>query len=87
MDYSKLDAPLSAQLTLKSSDRTFPVFIRVSKDLGDQEQLYLKKMGIIIPGPKTRIFSANISDQFIDELSEQPWIRYIKLSTKLGLKG
>jgi hypothetical protein len=86
MDYSKIDAPLAAQLKSKDPDELFPVFISVSKDIGEQEQSFLKRIGIMSSVANMRIFSATIPSQAIDELSEQPWIRYIKLSTALQLK-
>jgi hypothetical protein len=84
MDYSKIDAPLAAQLKSKAPNEVFSIFIGASKDLGDPEHSYLRKFGINFPSANIpKVFSATVSAQAIDELSEQPWIRYLKLSTKL----
>ena len=76
MDYSKIDGPLAAQLNSKSSNEVFPVFISVNKILGEQEQSYLKRIGIVSSLTNVKIFSATLSSQVIVELSQQPWVHY-----------
>jgi hypothetical protein len=87
MNYAKVDAPLTAALKRKGMNKRFiPVFIGVKKGLGQTEIAHLQKSGITFDREIPEIFSATISQESISELSDQEWVRYLKLSSKLKLK-
>jgi hypothetical protein len=84
MNYTKVDAALAAALKRKDTNkRIIPVFVGVKKGLGQTEMTHLQKLGITFNREIPEIFSATISQESISELSDQPWVRYLKLSTRL----
>ena len=87
MNYNKVDAALSAALKSEETDKNFiPVFVGVNKGLGQNEKEYLQKLGLIFNKDIPEIITATISQQAISELSDQSWVRYLKLSTRLKPK-
>lgn len=87
MNYNKVDAALAAALRSEETDKSFiPVFVGVNKGLGQNEKEYLQKLGLIFNKNVPEIIPATISQEAISELSDQSWVRYVKLSTKLKPK-
>ena len=87
MNYNKVDAALAAALKSEETDKNFiPVFVGVNKGLGQNEKEYLQKLGLIFNKNVPEIITATISQQAISELSDQSWVRYLKLSTRLKPK-
>ena len=87
MNYNKVDAALAAALKSEETDKNFiPVFVGVNKGLGQNEKEYLQKLGLIFNKDIPEIITATISQQAISELSDQSWVRYVKLSTRLKPK-
>ncbi|HTH20714.1 MAG TPA: hypothetical protein VL854_00730 [Nitrososphaeraceae archaeon] len=87
MNYNKVDAALAAALKSEETDKNFiPVFVGVNKGLGQNEKEYLQKLGLIFNKDIPEIITATISQQAISELSDQSWVRYLKLSTRLKPK-
>ena len=85
MDYDKLDADLSAELdgVADSNAATLPVFIHTDQPPGPDEEALLKQLGVSGEIAGRDVLTANLSRAAIDELSRQPWVRYLKLSRKL----
>lgn len=84
MNYNKVDAALAAALKSEETDKNFiPVFVGVNKGLGQNEKEYLQKLGLIFNNDIPEIITATISQEAISELSDQSWVRYLKLSTRL----
>lgn len=84
MNYNKVDAALAAALKSEETDKNFiPVFVGVNKGLGQNEIEYLQKLGLIFNKDIPEIITATISQEAISELSDQSWVRYLKLSTRL----
>jgi len=87
MNYNKVDAALAAALKSEETDKNFiPVFVGVNKGLGQNEKEYLQKLGLIFNKDIPEIITATISREAISELSDQSWVRYLKLSTRLKPK-
>jgi hypothetical protein len=87
MNYNKVDAALAAALKSEETDENLiPIFVGVEKGLGQNEKKYLQKLGLIFNKGIPEIIPATISQEAISELSEQSWVRYLKLSTKLKPK-
>ena len=87
MNYNKVDAALAAALKSEETDKNFiPVFVGVNKGLGQNEKEYLQKSGLIFNKDIPEIITATISQEAISELSDQSWVRYVKLSTRLKPK-
>jgi hypothetical protein len=84
MNYNKVDAALAAALKSEETDKNLiPVFVGVNKGLGQNEKEYLQKLGLIFNKDIPEIITATISQEAISELSDQSWVRYLKLSTRL----
>ena len=87
MNYNKVDAALAAALRSEETDKNFiPVFVGVNKGLGQNEKEFLQKSGLIFNKDIPEIITATISQEAISELSDQSWVRYLKLSTRLKPK-
>jgi hypothetical protein len=87
MNYNKVDAALAAALKSEETDKNFiPVFVGVRKGLGQNEKKYLQKFGLVFNKGIPEIIPTTISQEAISDLSEQSWVRYLKLSTKLKPK-
>ena len=87
MNYNKVDAALAAALKSEETDKNLiPVFVGVKKGLGQNEKEYLQKLGLIFNKDIPEIITATISQEAISELSDQSWVRYVKLSTRLKPK-
>ena len=87
MNYNKVDAALAAALKSEETDKNLiPVFVGVNKGLGQNEKEYLQKLGLIFNKDIPEIITATISQEAISELSDQSWVRYLKLSTRLKPK-
>ena len=83
MDYSKIDAQLSANLKNASRSDKVPIFVYINKELGETEKKYLAKYGVYFSKSIPMVFPATLPIMAIDDLSQQPWIKYIKMSHKL----
>lgn len=87
MNFNKVDAPLAAAMMSEETDKNFiPVFVRVRKGLGQNEKIFLQKLGLAFNKDIPEIIPATISQEAISELSDQSWVLYLKLSTKLKPK-
>lgn len=88
MDYKKIDAALAG--TLKDADdpreRRFILFIKTFRVLSHDEANILKALGAK-GDVNDQLFTATLSLNEIDELSEYDWIQSIRLSRKLHFSG
>lgn len=90
MNYGKLDADLSAELEQAPADRNEPeflVFIETNRPVGPEEAGVLSRVGAAGDFVGQDLFSAALSFRAVDELSDQPWVRYLKLSRRLRPLG
>jgi hypothetical protein len=87
MDYAKIDAALAMALGDPESpdDRTLLVFIKMNTAPQGAEKSRLEEMGIKASSAGT--VTATVSPNDVDELSEMPSIRSIRLSRRLRLTG
>ena len=86
MDFSKLDADLSAELDQAPADPNEPVFsvyIQTNRRLGPAEAAVLNRVGVAGDFLGKDLFTATLSLRALDELSDQPWVAYLKLSRRL----
>jgi hypothetical protein len=92
MNYQKLDTALAIALNevkenerALSQERCLTVFIHIIADIDTTTvTAFLESLGISgVKGGKA-ILTATLSPNAISELSEQPWVQYLKLSQKLG---
>jgi hypothetical protein len=86
MDHAKLDAPLAAALAAapEPDARSLSVLVHVDPAAADHERL--ARMGVRGGGQRTAIRTATLSPAQIAELSDQPWVRQVRLSTPLRLQ-
>lgn len=95
MDFSKLDAALAGALDPQPREpREWPeamadpkllVFVHVQPD--DVDRRELTRLGVRAESITGNVATATLSPEQIDELSEQPWVRQIRLSQPLKLLG
>ncbi len=86
MDYQKLDAPLSMALkdVQNTDEPSLQVFIH-TKPVSNAESAALKNLGVSGVTSGEDAFTATLSLNAISQLSEQPWVQYVKLSQTLHL--
>ena len=86
MDYRKLDGALAAALedVEDTEEPTLGVFIHTSRPPDAVEATFLKKLGITATSGR-QVFTATLSTRSVAELSDQPWVSYLKFSRKLRL--
>jgi hypothetical protein len=88
MNYQKLDAALIAALEdmPESSARRWQVFVHTTRAPADEEAFLLERIGVTGSAGARRIFTATVSASDVAELSQQPWVQYMRLSRELDLK-
>lgn len=87
MDYQKIDAALAAALdeVKDPEERAISVFIHTEYAPRDAEAAFLEDLGVGGVTGERQVFTATLSPRAIGELSDQPWLRYMKLSRKLRI--
>lgn len=86
MDFSKLDADLAVELDQTPADPNEPaflVFVQTDRPLGPEEAAVFSRVGVAGDFLGRDLFTATLSLRAVDELSNQPWVRYLKLSRRL----
>ena len=86
VDFSKLDADLSAELDqtpANPDEPAFLVFVQTDRPLSQAEAAVLSRVGVAGNFVGRDLFTATLSPRAVDELSNQPWVRYLKLSRRL----
>jgi hypothetical protein len=89
MNYTKTGAALASALdhVTNPSARTLSVFVRTNRDPEPAEMDLLEAAGVNGVAPGRQVFTATLSAQEIDQLSEQSWVRSLELSRPLRLLG
>jgi hypothetical protein len=88
MDYHKLDTALTMKLNEieDPQQQSLKVFIHTNTAADTVEASdTLKDLGVPDVTPGKDVFTADLSPNAISQLSEQPWVQYIKLSQNLNL--
>jgi hypothetical protein len=87
MDYQKIDAALAAALkdVRDPEERVLGVFIHVAPAFGPAEAAFLERLGVSGVTAGRQVFTATLSARAVAELSDQPWVQYLRLSRKLRL--
>ncbi|WP_373526321.1 hypothetical protein [Nostoc sp.] len=87
MNYQKLDAALTAALNdvQNPEEPSLAVFIHTEPMLNSTPTAVLESLGISDVTSDKDIFTATLSLNAISHLSEQPWVKYLKLSQTLRL--
>jgi hypothetical protein len=85
MNYRKLDAALATALQQPPAphERALSVFIHTERPPAPGEAEILESNGVRAGAGGRCIFTAMLSPRAIDELSEQPWVRSLRLATQL----
>ncbi|MBW4505743.1 MAG: hypothetical protein KME64_04435 [Scytonematopsis contorta HA4267-MV1] len=85
MNYQKLDASLAMALNDVSNQQeaNLVVFIHTKAIPNAEAIAVLQSMGVSNISSDSDVFTATLSPNAISQLSEQPWVQYIKLSQKL----
>ncbi len=89
MDYQKMDAALAAALdeVRDPEERALSVFIHTAHAPVDAEAAFLEDLGVGGVTGGRQVFTATLSARAVAELSDQPWLRYMKLSRRLRILG
>lgn len=88
MNYQKLDTALAVALNDvdNAQEPSLNVFIHTKPDAHSTDApAMLENLGVPDVTPGKDIFTATLSPNAISQLSEQPWVQYIKLSQKMRL--
>ncbi len=87
MNFQKLDASLAMALNdvLEPETPNLVVFIHTQSPLEPDAIAVLENTGISNIIASQEVFTATLSAHTIAQLSEQPWVKYLKLSHKLRL--
>ncbi|MEA5570417.1 hypothetical protein [Calothrix sp. UHCC 0171] len=87
MNYQKLDASLAMALdeVENSDEASLVVFVHTNQPLDANAFAFLDSLHLSGFREGKDIFTATLSPNAISELSQQPWIKYLRLSQKLRL--
>ncbi|MEH1824430.1 MAG: hypothetical protein V7L22_03520 [Nostoc sp.] len=87
MNYQKLDAALTTALNdIQDSEETnLAVFIHTEPVLDSAATAVLESLGVSDVSSGKDIFTATLSANAISQLSEQPWVKFLKRSHQLRL--
>lgn len=89
MDYQKVDAALAAAMAelQDAEEPALSVFIHTAYAPRGAEVAFLEDLGVSGVTGTRQVFTATLSPRAVAELSEQPWLRYMRLSRRLRLMG
>ncbi len=87
MNYQKLDAALVIALNEveRLDECSLVVFIHTDPVPDDAATVFLESLGVSNVRSGRNVFTATLSANGISQLSQQPWVKYLKLSQKLHL--
>jgi hypothetical protein len=87
MNYQKLDAALATAMNdvQDSEETSLGVFIHTEPVLDSAATAVLESLGVSGVTSGKDIFTATLSPNAISQLSEQPWVKYLKRSQQLRL--
>ncbi len=86
MNYKKLDTALAMALNEVENpeERSLVVFIHTEPVPDATAAAFLESLGVNVTRGRD-VFTATLSANAVSQLSEQPWVQYIRLSQKLRL--
>ncbi|MBI3271583.1 MAG: hypothetical protein HYZ53_21510 [Planctomycetes bacterium] len=89
MDRTKIDAPLVAALddVKDPEERGLLVFVHASGSPPADDLRFLEELGVAAQAATKPIFTATLSANGLGQLTDRPWVRYVRLSSKLRLVG
>ncbi|HBB35906.1 MAG TPA: hypothetical protein DDZ80_15110 [Cyanobacteria bacterium UBA8803] len=84
MNYQKLDTALTMALNevQEPEERRLIVFIHTHSVPDATATAFLESLGVSVTTGKD-VFAATLSPHAISQLSEQPWVKYLRLSQQL----
>ena len=84
-DHAKLDAALAAALEDQPAPdaRVLPVFVELTGGLPESGRSMVADLGL--GEPTGNVLTATLSPREVSDLSDQPWVRYLRLSGRLRL--
>jgi hypothetical protein len=86
VNYQKLDAALAMALNQvqNAEERSLVVFIQ-TEPVTDSTAKFLENLGVSGVTTGRNMFTATLSANAVSQLSDQSWVKYLKLSQKLRL--
>jgi len=89
MNYRKVDVTLAAAVDEieNAEELLLAVCIYTAKTRDETATIFLNGIGVRVYSTNQEIFTATVSPHTVKELSQQPWVRYVKLSQKLNLRN
>lgn len=92
MNYRKLDTRLTAALDeiqndgkKESDEPALSVFIHMAEAPDSTAVRFLKDIGVKLTSKPQQIVTAKVSRRDVEELSQKPWVRYVRLSQKIRM--
>ncbi|MEH1804211.1 hypothetical protein [Nostoc sp.] len=87
MNYQKLDAALATALNdvQNLEEPSLAVFIHTESVLDSAATAVLESFGVSGVSSGKDIFTATLSPNAISQLSDEPWVKYLKRSQQLRL--
>lgn len=87
MNYQKLDAPLSLALNeaQNSKEQSLEIFIHTEPVVDSKAIAVLESLGVKDVTCGKDVFTATLMPTAISQLSEQPWVKSLRLSQQLHL--
>lgn len=84
MNYQKLDTALAMALSEVENreERNLVVFIHTEPIPDASAAAFLESLGVSVTKGRD-VFTATLSANAVSQLSEKPWVQYIRLSQKL----
>lgn len=85
MNFHKIDPTLAAAIDeIKNAEEPIlAVSIYTAKSRDETATLFLNGLGVRVYSKNQDTFTATVSPRTVKELSQQPWVRFVKLSPKL----
>ena len=85
MNYQKIDTALAMAINQVENpyQRLFIIFIHTQPILESAAQNFLIDLGIRKKTESETVFTATVSAHTISELSDQNWVKHLKLSQRL----
>ena len=86
MNYQKLDAALSLKLgqVENREEARFAIFIHIQSISTAEAMTLLKQFGVENPNGTQNLITATLSARAVAEVSEQSWVKYMRLSQVLS---
>jgi hypothetical protein len=85
LTYQKVDAGLAGALDdiVNPEARELAVFIHTDTLPTEEQKMFLRRCGVSEASTEQQVFTATLSAQAVEELTDQSWMRYLRLSSQL----